>query len=209
AVRRAMANRTELRESQIQIELQKMNIKRQKAAGRISGNILLNYNFIGVDKSARDFPVGTSIDNTWQNLTGRPGSFGVGLTAKVPLIDWGANKARVKTAESILEQNKIQMKVTEVSIEREIRSLVDKLHNSLRGLEVMEKSVVIAEKSFDISRQRYANGEIDSQDMALERERLNKAYTSRLSSYITYKLSLSDLMRKTFYDFEKGVELVK
>jgi outer membrane protein len=209
AVEKAMANRTEIRESQIQLDLQEMNIKRQKAAGRISGDILLNYNFIGVDKSNRSIPLGTTIDNTWQNLTGRPGSFGVGLTASVPIIDWGANKARVKSAESVLEQSQINMSMTKIGIEREIRSLVDQLHNSLRGLEVMEKSVIIAEKSYEIERQRYANGEIDSQSMALERERLNQAYTSKLTSYINYKLSLSDLMRKTFFDFEKGVEVGK
>jgi hypothetical protein len=76
------------------------------------------------------------------------------------------------------------------------------LHSSLRRLELLEKNVLVAEKSFEISRQRYSNGEIDSQAMALERERLNNAYVSRLESFITYKLLLSDLMRKTFYDFE-------
>ena len=39
--------------------------------------------------------------------------------------------------------------------------------------------------------------------MALERARLNGAYNTRLDAYINYKLLLSDLMRKTFYDFEK------
>ncbi|MBT4401855.1 MAG: TolC family protein [Bacteroidetes bacterium] len=208
AVARAMKHRNELRESKIQIEIKEMNLKRQKAAGRISGNVNLNYNFIGVDKSSRSIPIGTTFENTWHNLTDRPGSFGVGLTARIPLIDWGENKARVKSAESSLEQDKIDLGNTKRSIEREIRSLVDQLHNSLRGLEIMEKSVVIAEKSFDISRQRYANDEIDSQAMALERERLNKAYTAHLSSYITYKLSLSDLMRKTFFDYEKNEEVI-
>ena len=207
AVSKAMANRTELRESQIQIDLQKMNIKRQRAAGRISGDILLNYNFIGVDQSNRSIPIGTSIDNTLQDLTGRPGSFGVGLTASIPIIDWGANKARVKSAESMLKQNRIQMEETKINIESEIRSLVDQMHNSLRGLEAMEKSVIVAQKTFDISKQRYANGEIDSQYMAQERDRLKGAYTRKLKSYISYKLSLSDLMRKTFFDFEKGLEL--
>jgi hypothetical protein len=44
--------------------------------------------------------------------------------------------------------------------------------------------------------------------MALERERLNTAYVSRLVSFIDYKLLLSDLMRKTFYDFEKDISVV-
>lgn len=203
AIDLAMQNRTELREDEISVEIQEMQLKRQKAAGRISGDVLLNYNFFGVDKSSRTIPIGTSFENTWMNLMDRPGSFGVGLTASIPIIDWGENKARVQSAETILEQNRIQLENTQIGIEKEIRSLVDNIHNSLRGLQIMEKSVVVAEKSFDISRQQYANGEIDSQAMALERERLNKTYVAQLQSYISYKLGLADLMRKTYFDFEK------
>jgi hypothetical protein len=67
----------------------------------------------------------------------------------------------------------------------------------------------VAEKSFDISRKRYANGDIESQAMALERDRLSTAYLSRLDSYINYKLLLSDVMRKTFFDFEKNVSMIE
>jgi len=36
----------------------------------------------------------------------------------------------------------------------------------------------------------------------LERNRLNTSYSSHLNAYINYQLSLADLMRKTFYDFQ-------
>jgi outer membrane protein TolC len=208
AVDLALKNRLELKENEIQIELQEMNVKRQKAAGMVSGDVILNYNFIGVDKSHRDIPIGTTFDHTWQNLMDRPGSFGVGLTARIPILDWGENRARVKSARSVLKQNQLQMDGQKISIEREIRTLVAQLQNNLNGLEIMEKSVVVAEKSFEISSNRYADGEIDSQAMALERDRLNQTYLSRLSSYINYKLGLSDLMRKTFYDFEANREII-
>ena len=59
----------------------------------------------------------------------------------------------------------------------------------------------VAEKSFDITLQRYTDGDIDSDALALERNRMNTAYTSHLNAYINYQLSLADLMRKTFFDF--------
>ncbi|MFO7617455.1 MAG: TolC family protein, partial [Bacteroidales bacterium] len=204
AVDLAMNHRPELRENEIAIEIQEMAVRRQRAQGLPSGNILLNYNFIGVGKDPRSIPVGGTFDQTWQNLTSRPGSFGVGLTASIPIIDWGANRARVHSAISTLKRNQLQMEESRVSIERDIRTQVDRLHSSLRRLQLLEKNVLVAEKSFEISRQRYANGEIDSQSMALERERLNNAYNTRLDAYINYKMLLSDIMRKTFYDFEKG-----
>lgn len=205
AVELAMNSRPELRESEIQIELQEMAVKRQKAQGMPSGDILLNYNFIGVGKDARSIPVGSTFDQTWENLSSRPGSLGIGLTATIPIIDWGENRARVNAARSVLKQNQLQLEGERLFIESEIRTMVDRLQSSLRRLQMLEKNLTVAEKSFDISRQRYANGEIDSQSMALERERLNNAYNTRLSAYISYKLLLSDLMRKTFFDFEKDV----
>jgi outer membrane protein len=208
AVNLALENRLELKENEIQIELAKMEIKRRKATGRINGDIRVNYNFIGVDKSNLSLPIETSFDNTWQNLISRPGSFGVGLTVNIPIIDWGENRAKVNAAKATLEQNKIQLDAEKVTIERDIRTTVSRMQSSLRRLQLLEKNVVVAEKSFEISRQRYANGDIDSQSMALERERLNNAYITRLSAFINYKLLLSDLMRKTFFDFEKKVSMV-
>ena len=207
AVELAMKSRPEVRESEIQIELQEMAIRRQRAQGLPSGSIMLNYNFIGVGKDNRTIPVDATFNQTWQNLSSRPGSFGVGLTASIPIIDWGENRARVQSAMSMLKQNQLQMESSKISIERDIRTTVDRLQSSLRRLQLLEKGLVVAEKSFDISRQRYANGEIDSQSMALERERLNNAYNTRLDAYISYKLLLSDLMRKTFFDFEKGIAM--
>ncbi len=201
ALEMALENRPELRENEIQIEIQEMEIRRLRAAGRISGDILFNYNFIGVDKTSVGVPLQTAYGNTWQNLMDRPGSFGVGLTLRIPILDWGENKARVQSSEALLSQFTHVMEGNKVSIERDLRSTVDRLHNSLKRLQLLEKNILVAERSFEISRDRYAGGDIDSQAMALERERLNTAHISRLESFITYKLMLSDLMRKTFYDF--------
>jgi outer membrane protein len=208
AVNLAMENRLELKENEIQIELAQMEIKKRKAEGMINGDIMVNYNFIGVDKSNLTIPLETSLNNTWQNLNSRPGSFGVGMTINIPILDWGENKAKVHGAQATLSQNQIRMDADKVTIERDIRTTVNRLQSSLNRLQLLEKNVLVAEKSFEISRQRYVNGDIDSQSMALERERLNNAYISRLESFINYKLLLSDLMRKTFFDFEKNISML-
>lgn len=207
AVQLALENRNELKEHEIRIELSEMEIKRRKAAGRIQGDILVNYNLIGTNKSVLAVPLDNSFQDSWYNLQNRPGNFNAALTISIPIIDWGVNKARVNAARASLEQNRLQLKGEKISIEREIRTLIERLQSSLHRLQLLEKNMIVAEKSFEISRQRYSNGEIDSQSIALERERLNNAYISRLESYITYKLLLSDLMRKTFYDFEKDAPI--
>jgi outer membrane protein TolC len=208
AVSLALENRLELKEDEINIELNNMEIKRRKAEGRINGDILFNYEFKGVNQDARSLPVETTLSNTWNDLQRRPGNLGVGLTISIPLIDWGENRARVHSAEATLNQNLIQLSGDKISIERDVRTTVNRLQSNLRRLQLLEKTVVIAEKSFEISRQLYSNGDIDSQAMALERERLNTAYVTRLDAFINYKLFLADIMRKTFYDFERDVSLL-
>ncbi len=202
AVHLALENRTEIREQQIQIELQKLNVKQQKAAGMIKGNVNAYFEKIGVSTQDIDVSYPNSINNSYNNLTARPANFGVGFTITVPILDWGENRALVRASEARLKQGNYRKEELEREIETEVRNLVAGINSNLKRLQLLEKNVSVAEKSFEITRQRYSDGDIDSQSLALERDRLNNAYTSHLRAYINYQLSLSDLMRKTFYDFQ-------
>jgi len=137
----------------------------------------------------------------------RNASYGVGLTITIPILDWGENRALVRAAESRLNQYNYRKEEVEREIETEVKNLVASINSNLKRLQVLEKNIEVAEKSFDITRQRYTDGDIDSQSLALERNRLNNAYTSHLRAYINYQLSLADLTRKTFYDFRTHEEV--
>jgi outer membrane protein TolC len=107
----------------------------------------------------------------------------------------------VRAAEASLRELDYNKKQTLRSIEMQVRNLTGNINTNLRRLQLLEKNVKVAEKSFDITLQRYSDGDIDSQALALERNRLNSAYSAHLDAYIAYQLSLADLMRQTFYDF--------
>jgi len=198
----AQQNRLEIREQEIQIELNKMNLKRQKAEGMITGDINAYYEKIGVNSSPINSDLNSAVSNSFSDFQDRPGNFGVGVSINIPLIDWGENRALVRAAEARVQKNIYQHESVKRSIETEVRNLVADLNSSLKRLQLLEKNVTVAEKSFEITRARFSDGDIDSQDLALERERLNNAYISHLSAYINYELNLANLMRKTFYDFK-------
>lgn len=202
AVQLAMENRLEIREQEIQLELNQMSLKRQKAQGMVKSELTAYYEKIGISENSTKDLLGTSLKNSAADFRIRPQNYGVGLTVRIPIIDFGENKALVRSAEARLQKNRYQQEETKRSIEREVRDLVADVTSSLKRLQLLEKNLVVAEKSFDITRARFADGDIDSQSLALERDRLNNAYTSHLSAYINYQLKLADLMRKTFYDFE-------
>ncbi|MBR4405509.1 MAG: TolC family protein, partial [Bacteroidaceae bacterium] len=202
AVEYALKNRTELRDQDIAIEQQKMTIKQLKAEGKVRGYVDAYVQKTGTSMQDRGTGYGKTMQSSWEDFTDRPMDFGVGFTLSVPLLDWGENKSRVRAAEARQRQNFMAKEDLERSIETETRNAVAQLNNNLKRLQLLEKNVSIAEKSFAITLQRYTDGDIDSQTLALERNRLNSAYRNHLSAYIAYQLSLADIMRKTLYDFE-------
>ena len=207
AVEYALKNRTELRDQDIAIEQQKMSIRQRKAEGMVRGYFDAYVQKTGTSMGDITTSYGSTIQTSANDFMGRPINYGVGFTVSVPILDWGENRARVRAAEARQRQNYLAKEELERSIETETRNSVAQLNNNLKRLQLLEKNVVIAEKSFDITLQRFSDGDIDSQTLALERNRLNSAYRNHLSAYIAYQLSLADIMRKTLYDFEKGEPL--
>lgn len=207
ALKYGFKNRLEIREREIRREQAQINIASVKVDHQITGKISAYYDFIGVHQQDQSYALQTNFDNAWQELKRRPGNRGVALTIQVPLWDWGVNSAQVQAAQASLRQVKLSLENEQVSVERDIRNTVNQLSSSLKRLQLLEKNVNVAERSFAISKERFANGDINSQFLALDRNRLSQAYHSRLSALINYKLLLADLTRKTFYDFIRKQEV--
>jgi outer membrane protein TolC len=157
----------------------------------------------GTNSMERSVSYLNNFSESYDNFLERPSNYGVGVTVTVPIVDFGENKARVRAAKARQQQNIWSREELERSIETETRNSVARLNNNLHRLQLLEKNVAIAEKSFEITRQRFSDGDIDSQTLALERNRLNGAYRNHLSAYIEYQLSLADLLRKTLHDYRK------
>ena len=202
AVEMAISNRLEIRDREIQIELQQLQIDRQRSLGLPQASLEASWEKIGVSNLnvTETFP--NSISSSWDNLRDRPSHYQIGLTLRIPIIDWGRNKTLVKAAEARQRQNFLNKEDDERSIEVEVRNLTASIQTTLSRLQLLEKNVSVAERSYSITLKRYTDGDIDSQALALERTRLNSAYRNHLEAFVAYQLLISDLTRKTFYDFE-------
>jgi outer membrane protein TolC len=204
AVRLALENRLEIREQEILIEMQKLDIKRQRAIGMIRGNIEAYFEKVGVSSPEPSANIFNSISNSYSDFMNRPYNYGVGFTVSIPIFDWGENRALVRAGRARLTQYTYSRTQMEREIETEVRNLAASISSNLKRLQLLEKNVAVAEKSFEITLKRFSDGDIDSQSLALERNRLNTAYTSHLGAYISYQLTLADLMRRTFFDFRNN-----
>ncbi len=202
-----LKNRLEIQEREIRIKQAEINIAASKVDHQITGSISAYYDFIGVNQQDRSYALHSTFENAWDDMKRRPGSRGAALRISIPIWDWGVNKAKVQQAEAGLRQAKMSLEEEKKTIERQIRSTLNQLNSSLKRLKNLEKSVQVAKRSFAISRRRFENGDINSQSLALDRNRLSGAFHSRLSALINYKLMLADLKRKTFYDFAEQEEV--
>jgi outer membrane protein len=208
AVAMGLKNRTEIREDEIQISQSELSVKQQRAARMISGNVSAYYEFIGNNTYPIDYSNGDGFNHTFSDMLKTEPNRGVTLSLKIPILDWGSNRALVKLKQSQLKQNQMQLNNQIVSIENEIRNMVGTLQSTLRRLQLLEINVKLAEKSYTISYARFTNGDIDAEALSLDRSRYNNTQQYYLTAYINYKLGLLDLNRRTFYDFENNKSLV-
>jgi outer membrane protein TolC len=97
-----------------------------------------------------------------------------------------------------------QQDYTRQQVRQEVLDLVNQVRVAESRLRVLDKTVAVAQRGYDISQQRFRNGNISRNDLAQAQQRLTQAKTSSLNALIDYKLGLADLKRKTLWDFERG-----
>ena len=96
----------------------------------------------------------------------------------------------------------------ERSIEKEVREIVRKVNEAEMRYRINRQNKTVAEKSFRISQLRFENGDMTSQELSIEQNRLSDVQLDYINSYITYRLAVADLNRKTLFDFKENKPLV-
>ena len=210
AINFALENRAEVRSNEIDIELAELRVKEIDAFRDFNGTLSAFYDITGVANSdiwnttaPRDL-----LQRSVDDMQKRPNNRGVVFSLNVPLWDFGGNKAAVQSAEANLRSSELALIEMKKTIERQVRDVTGRLYEAQSQLDVLKKREELAKRAFDISVERFNNGDITSQELALDRDRYIGAQVAYLDSYINYQVALADLKRKTMYDFEYGRSLV-
>ncbi len=208
AVGLALQNRSEIVEQEIAIENQKISIQQTDARVSVNGSLTGYYRFSGFSDLPWGASTGELIESSWEVLKQTPNR-GVTFTLEIPIWDWGRNRAQVQAQEANLHANELQLENLYITIEREVRDVVRSVYEAWDRLEMLQVSNEVSQRQFEISLERFNNGDITSTDLARSSDQLNTARLSYLSAYNDYKLALADLKRKTLYDFENDESLAE
>lgn len=202
AVKYALDQRMELRQKQITLEEDVFNIIRAKAENEFKGSISAR---VGMDA------LGGKVNNMYDNPTDNEQ---VGITLTIPIFDWGAKKARVKSSELAMESNKIDFDEEKKNITLGVRQICRNLPTLIRQIEIKKKSIENAEHTYEINLEKYRNGNLTGMELQQYQTQLTSAKQAYTNAIISYKLELLNLKIQTLWDFETNksylpVELLK
>lgn len=203
AVEEASKNRLEIRESELDINLQKIEVDRAKRERELSGKISAYYNLTGISTLGS----GTTAElarSSFTDLSNRPPNRGITFTLSYPIYDWGRGSSKVKQARLNLQSKQLYKENLEVTIRREVREIIRSVNESAEQLEIHQKNLELARQTYTISQMRFGNGDISNVELTVEQERLATIQLEYLNAFIGYQMALNNLKRKTMWDFENG-----
>ncbi len=191
AISNALEKRTDLLNYADDKRLRELTIDETDAKHRIKANITAKY---GINKNAQLF------ENIFRNYEDNRS---VKMTISVPILDWGKNRREVEAAKANLKLAEERFINSKKSIRNEIVSAINKLNSAKSRVEVLSKSVKVAEKGYQISIERFKAGKITSFELSQVQLSLTNAKLSSLNALIDYKLAIADLEKKTLtkYDY--------
>lgn len=189
AVNNALKLRTDILNAEADIALSKLNIDETDSRSAVRAELNANY---GINKNDDKF---NSIFNGFED------SRSVSMTISVPIWDWGKNAREVESAEANYNLAVLRRQNLKEQIAKEVLSAINKLNSAKARVEVLSKSVEVAEKSYNISLERFKSGNITSFDLSQMQLKLTDTKINSLNAMIDYRLALADLTRKTYMKF--------
>lgn len=126
----------------------------------------------------------------------------VNIGFSIPILDWGRSRSRIKTAEAYLELEQYTVQQDKINFEQEVYTQVktfEMLHNQVKITEVADD---IADRSYEIAKQRYLIGKISITDLNIALQEKDKARGQYVESLGNFWNAYYELRRMTLYDFE-------
>ncbi len=190
AVKSALMSRSDLLNQENDIYLSQLNVEEVNSNRQIKLELNARY---GISNNEKEFA--SLFDELLDDVN-------VALTLSVPIWDWGQNSRRVESAEANLMREKLNYNNLKKIIRNEIKEVINRINSAKARVKVLSKSVGIADKSYKISLERFKSGTISSFDLAQMQLRLTEAKNNSISALIDYSLSIADLERKTYLQYQ-------
>lgn len=140
----------------IDLEAKQRSLEQATKGGRIQGDLSLNYSLLG----RGDVP-SESFDNF------EPNRWGVNVNFTVPVWDGGSNSSKVKSAEASYVASELALKREKKLFDLEFRSLVDKLFQQNRKIDLYKEQLKLSKDDFEVATRQQQEGLISQESFLL------------------------------------------
>ncbi|MDR0296225.1 MAG: TolC family protein [Prevotellaceae bacterium] len=131
----------------------------------------------------------------------------VRITLGIPILDWGRGKGRVRMAKSNQAIVKNQVEQDYADFEQDVVLKVRQFNMQDVQFQIAAKSDTIAQKRYEVSKQRFLIDKITITDMnnaQMDRDRSQQNYVSALRNYWNFYFTIRQL---SLYDYINGKPL--
>jgi outer membrane protein TolC len=125
--------------------------------------------------------------------------FNIGFN--VPVVDWGRNKSRLRTAMANKEYTDYVIAQDEINFEQEILTQVRQFDMLRLQIEITKKSDEVAQERYNVAQNRYLIGKIDITNLNIALTEKDDAKRSYILALQSFWQAYYDLRRLTLYDF--------
>ncbi|MTI86858.1 MAG: TolC family protein [Balneolaceae bacterium] len=126
------------------------------------------------------------------------------LGFQIPIFNWGKNQAQIKAARNQQASTANTIAYQKLQFDLDVRSTVREF-TQLRGqVELAEVSDNIADRRYDVAKNRYLIGKIDITNLFIAQNEKDSARRSYIQALRNYWTGYYNLRRLTLFDFEEN-----
>jgi outer membrane protein TolC len=126
------------------------------------------------------------------------------LSLEMPVLQWGAGRAAVQAAQADQQRVEYTLQGNRQALEQEVHFAALELEQNERQLAIAAKADTVAERRFEVAKNRYVIGRIDISDLYIAQNEKDNAVESYVQALRQYWTAYYRLRRLTLYDFEAG-----
>lgn len=146
------------------------------------------------------------LNRAYQSPRGKQ-SLQVGVN--MPMIQWGAGRADVEAARADDQRVTASNKVNRDALVEDARFSVLQLQQAQRNVLISAKADTVAQKRFEVAKNRYVIGKIGISDLFIAQGEKDGAVLSYVQALRAYWTAYYHLRRVTLYDFAAKQELAE
>ncbi|WKK81971.1 TolC family protein [Marivirga arenosa] len=192
-----------LRNRQEAIGFERRLLEADKEVDRAQGETGLNMNLFGSFGLTNQGDQLPAIYQTPENQQR------VQLGFTIPIVDWGRQKSRVKTAQANYQLVQYTVQQERVNFEQEVYTQVKTLEMLRDQVAITQKADDISQRRYDISKNRYLIGKISITDLSIALTEKDQAKRDYINSLGNFWQAYFNLRQLTLYDFKENKRLIE